>query len=199
MISFRFHGFIQPKPLKVWECGFIHRQRSERVLFLFSELTAQTTEELLSSLLLLEEAADTSGNRHSPVYLHIHSNGGPITHALAILDLMQVTLCCCCSFCCCNYCTCVLGLYAPAAAGAAVAAARFSCRRCKVTWFFPPLFAANVKSSLHYKLWAVRIFGFSFVGWRNTRAPLCITRQQSPPASSNGVSGGPPDRPFSRN
>lgn len=136
--SFQFRGFIQPKPLKVCDCGFIRRQRSERVLFLFSELTAQTTEELLSSLLLLEEAADTSGNRHSPVYLHIHSNGGPITHALAILDLMQVTFCCCYSFCRCNYCTCWLGLCAPSAAGAAIAAACFSCRRCKVSLTLPP-------------------------------------------------------------
>ncbi|OEH79717.1 ATP-dependent clp protease proteolytic [Cyclospora cayetanensis] len=66
------------------------KQKAERVLFLFSELGPQTTEELLGSLLLLEETADSEGRKHSAIYLHIHSTGGSLTHALAVLDLMQM-------------------------------------------------------------------------------------------------------------
>ncbi|XP_026192077.1 ATP-dependent Clp protease proteolytic subunit [Cyclospora cayetanensis] len=86
-----FRGYSgEPTAPKSLGFGRTCRQKAERVLFLFSELGPQTTEELLGSLLLLEETADSEGRKHSAIYLHIHSTGGSLTHALAVLDLMQM-------------------------------------------------------------------------------------------------------------
>ncbi|KAL8445497.1 hypothetical protein Emed_005578 [Eimeria media] len=75
---------------RVFDCGaYLCRQASERVLFLFSELTSSETEKLIAQLILLDQERDSRGRMHQPIHLHIHSPGGPLTHALALVDLMQ--------------------------------------------------------------------------------------------------------------
>ncbi|KAL8436080.1 hypothetical protein Efla_002070 [Eimeria flavescens] len=65
---------------------------SERVLFLFSELSSSATENLLAQLIVLDQGRDAQGRMHQPIHLHIHSTGGALTNALALVDLMQVLL-----------------------------------------------------------------------------------------------------------
>lgn len=68
------------------------------MLYLFSELSPRVTEDLLASLLLLEDKRDGKGELHQPIYLHMHSTGGSLTNAFALLDLIKV--CCSCSCFC---------------------------------------------------------------------------------------------------